>query len=176
MNQVYYAQTMKDPTARQKRGTLPLNLPDPENAGAPPSPSSDSTARALADPPLARAVWTGQVSVGTPAQTFSIFFDSGSSDFTLASSACTTSCGTKKRYSTAASSSAVKTTKQVRTNFVDGTSSVGVVYTDTVTAGGSTATGQDIVAATSLSSTVAGLASDGCVSSLSPSCSFLCTR
>ncbi|GAA5892847.1 hypothetical protein JCM8208_004103 [Rhodotorula glutinis] len=138
MNQVYYAQTMKDPVARQKRGTIPLSLPDPENA-----------------------VWTGQVSVGTPAQSFSIFFDSGSSDFTLASTACTTSCGTKKRYNTAASSSAVKTTKQVRTSFVDGTSSVGVVYTDTVTAGGSTATGQDIVAATSLSSTVSGLASDG---------------
>ncbi|GAA5921541.1 hypothetical protein JCM3775_003096 [Rhodotorula graminis] len=138
MNQVYYAQTMKDPVARQKRGTMPLSLPDPENA-----------------------VWTGRVSVGSPAQTFSIFFDSGSSDFTLASTACTTSCGTKKRYDTAASSSAVKTTKQVRTSFVDGTSSIGVVYTDTVTAGGSTATGQDIVAATSLSSTVSGLASDG---------------
>ncbi|GAA5835123.1 hypothetical protein JCM9279_007205 [Rhodotorula babjevae] len=115
-------------------------------------------AQTMKDP---TALWTGQVSVGTPAQTFSIFFDSGSSDFTLASSACTTSCGTKKRYNTAASSSSVKTTKQVRTSFVDGTSSVGVVYTDTVTAGGSTATGQDIVAATSLSSTVAGLASDG---------------
>lgn len=147
-NQVYYAQTMKDPTARQKRGTLALTLSDTDSA-----------------------VWTGKVSVGTPAQTFNIFFDSGSSDFTLASTACGTSCGIKQRYNTAASTSAVKTAKTVRTNFVDGTSSAGVVYEDTVTAGGSTATGQDVVAATSLSATVAGLASDGLMGLSYPSLS-----
>ncbi|GAA6055362.1 hypothetical protein JCM3770_001071 [Rhodotorula araucariae] len=135
-NMIYYGQHMKDPTARQKRGTMVLTAQE-------------------------YAVWTGKVSVGTPAQTFDIYFDTGSSDFTLSSTACGTTCGTKHRYDMAASTTAQKTSTTVTTNFVDGTSSSGVVYRDTVTAGGSTAVGQDVVAATSLSSTVAELASDG---------------
>ncbi|GAA5887285.1 hypothetical protein JCM6882_002475 [Rhodosporidiobolus microsporus] len=108
------------------------------------------------------AVWTGKVAVGTPAQNLDIYFDSGSSDFTVASTNCpTSSCGTKHRYDTSASSTSVTTSRTITTNFVDGTSSSGTLVEDTVTAGGLTATGQDIIAATSLSSTVSGLASDG---------------
>lgn len=55
-----------------------------------------------------------------------MYFDTGSSDFTVASTQCpASSCGTKDRYDVSASSSAVKTSKTVRTNFVDGTSSAG---------------------------------------------------
>ncbi|BGP38400.1 hypothetical protein JCM10450v2_002345 [Rhodotorula kratochvilovae] len=135
-NMIYYGQKMKDPTMRQKRGTMALTAQE-------------------------YAVWTGKVAVGTPAQTFDIYFDTGSSDFTLSSTACGTSCGNKRRYNMAASTTAVKTSTSVTTSFVDGTSSSGVVYKDSVTAGGYTAIGQDVVAATSLSSTVADLASDG---------------
>ncbi|GAA6045698.1 hypothetical protein NBRC10513_005110 [Rhodotorula toruloides] len=107
------------------------------------------------------SVWTGKVYVGTPAVPFNIYFDTGSSDFTIASIACGTSCGTKQRYNYTASSTAVKTTRTVTTNFVDGTSSSGTLYTDTVTIAGVTANQQALVAASSLSSTVADIASDG---------------
>ncbi|GAA5839875.1 hypothetical protein JCM11251_001236 [Rhodosporidiobolus azoricus] len=108
------------------------------------------------------SVWTGKISVGSPAQTMDIYFDSGSSDFTVASTSCPNSiCGTKHRYNPDSSSTAVKTSRTITTNFVDGTSSSGLLVEDTVAAAGLTATGQDIIAASSLSSTVAGLAADG---------------
>ncbi|GAA6018471.1 hypothetical protein JCM8202_001389 [Rhodotorula sphaerocarpa] len=110
----------------------------------------------------AYAIWTGTVSVGTPAQDFNMYFDTGSSDFTVASTQCpASSCGTKDRYDVSASSSAVKTSKTVRTNFVDGTSSAGPVVEDIVSIAGTVANKQDVVAATSLSSSVANIASDG---------------
>ncbi|GAA5860016.1 hypothetical protein JCM8547_003059 [Rhodosporidiobolus lusitaniae] len=108
------------------------------------------------------AVWTGTVTVGTPAQTLNIYFDSGSSDFTIASSSCpSSSCGTKNRYTVAKSTTAVKTSTTVTTNFVDGTSSSGALVEDTVHIAGLVATSQDIIAATSLSSTVSDLEADG---------------
>lgn len=91
-----------------------------------------------------------------------MYFDTGSSDFTVSSTACSSSsCGTKNRYNVASSSTAVKTSKTITTSFVDGTSSSGTLVDDTVGIAGLTATGQDIIAATSLSSTVADLESDG---------------
>lgn len=57
-----------------------------------------------------------------------MYFDTGSSDFTVASTNCPNSkCGTKDRYDVAASSTAVQTSTYVRTNFVDGTTSEGSV-------------------------------------------------
>lgn len=61
------------------------------------------------------------------AQNFQIYFDTGSSDFTVASTTCGTSCGSKNRYNVAGSSTANKTSTTVTTNFVDGTSSSGSV-------------------------------------------------
>ncbi|GAA5976594.1 hypothetical protein JCM11641_001350 [Rhodosporidiobolus odoratus] len=108
------------------------------------------------------AVWTGKVQIGTPAQSFDIYFDTGSSDFTVASSNCpSSSCGTKNRYNVGASTTAVQTSTTITTNFVDGTSSSGNLVEDTVKCASLTATGQDVIAATSLSSTVSDLESDG---------------
>ncbi|GAA6000447.1 hypothetical protein JCM10207_008015 [Rhodosporidiobolus poonsookiae] len=107
------------------------------------------------------AIWTGKVTIGTPAQSFNIYFDTGSSDFTVATTSCGTSCGTKDRYNVDASTSVVKTSKTITTNFVDGTSSSGQLVEDTVGIAGLTATGQDIIAASSLSSTVSSIPSDG---------------
>ncbi|GAA5881657.1 hypothetical protein JCM1840_004232 [Sporobolomyces johnsonii] len=107
------------------------------------------------------AIWTGPVTIGTPAQSFNIYFDTGSSDFTVASTSCTTSCDTKNRYDVAASSTAYKTSTTVTTNFVDGTSSSGTLVKDVVSAAGLTATNQSVIAATSLSSSVSAIESDG---------------
>ncbi|GAA5890594.1 hypothetical protein JCM5296_004308 [Sporobolomyces johnsonii] len=107
------------------------------------------------------AIWTGPVTIGTPAQSFNIYFDTGSSDFTVASTSCTTSCDTKNRYDVAASSTAYKTSTTVTTNFVDGTSSSGALVKDVVSAAGLTATNQSVIAATSLSSSVSAIESDG---------------
>lgn len=119
-----------------KRGTVPLTIQD-------------------------YAVWTGRVTIGTPAQSFNIYFDTGSSDFTVASSTCGTSCGSKNRYNVAASSTANRTSTTVTTNFVDGTSSSGNLVYDTVTAGSLTAKSQAVIAASSLSSSVSEIQSDG---------------
>ncbi|GAA6034869.1 hypothetical protein JCM8097_009340 [Rhodosporidiobolus ruineniae] len=108
------------------------------------------------------SVWTGKVTIGTPAQSFNIYFDSGSSDFTVASTNCpTTSCGTKDRYNVAASSTQQTTTTTVSTSFVDGTTSKGTLIRDTVSCAGVTVTSQSVIAASSLSSTVSSLESDG---------------
>ncbi|GAA5975579.1 hypothetical protein JCM5350_002656 [Sporobolomyces pararoseus] len=119
-----------------KRGTIPLVIQD-------------------------YAIWTGSVTIGTPAQRFNIYFDTGSSDFTVAATACGTSCGSKNRYNVAASTTANKTSTTVTTNFVDGTSSSGNLVYDTVTAGGLTASSQAVIAASSLSSSVSSIQSDG---------------
>ncbi|GAA5953110.1 hypothetical protein JCM3765_007413 [Sporobolomyces pararoseus] len=119
-----------------KRGTIPLAIQD-------------------------YAIWTGAVTIGTPAQKFNIYFDTGSSDFTVASTACGTSCGSKNRYNVAASTTANKTSTTVTTNFVDGTSSSGNLVYDAVTAGGLTASSQAVIAASSLSSSVSNIQSDG---------------
>ncbi|GAA5832683.1 hypothetical protein JCM3766R1_004296 [Sporobolomyces carnicolor] len=107
------------------------------------------------------AIWTGSVAIGTPAQNFQIYFDTGSSDFTVASTTCGTSCGSKNRYNVAGSSTANKTSTTVTTNFVDGTSSSGNLVYDKVTAGGLTASSQAVIAASSLSSSVSAIQSDG---------------
>ncbi|GAA6058791.1 hypothetical protein JCM10212_001907 [Sporobolomyces blumeae] len=119
-----------------KRGTIPLTIQD-------------------------YAIWTGRVAIGTPSQNFNIYFDTGSSDFTVASTTCGSSCGTKTRYNVAGSSTANTTSTTVTTNFVDGTSSSGNLVYDTVTAGGLTAQSQAIIAASSLSSSVSSIQSDG---------------
>ncbi|GAA5948765.1 hypothetical protein JCM21900_005288 [Sporobolomyces salmonicolor] len=107
------------------------------------------------------AIWTGPVTIGSPAQSFNIYFDTGSSDFTVASTSCTTSCDTKNRYNVGASSTAYKTSTTVTTNFVDGTASSGTLVNDVVSAAGLTATNQSVIAATSLSSSVSSIDSDG---------------
>ncbi|GAA5975693.1 hypothetical protein JCM10908_005246 [Rhodotorula pacifica] len=108
------------------------------------------------------AKWYGQVTIGTPAQAFEMYFDTGSSDFTVASTACpASSCGAKTRYNVDASSTAVRTSTYVATTFVDGTTSQGPLVRDTVSIAGVSVTSQDVVAASSLSSSVANITSDG---------------
>ncbi|KDE03424.1 hypothetical protein MVLG_06089 [Microbotryum lychnidis-dioicae p1A1 Lamole] len=107
-------------------------------------------------------IWTGPVYIGTPAKKFSIYFDTGSADMTLASNKCpNSSCGSKTRYNVGQSSTGKSTGGQVETNYVDGTTTEGSVVTDTVKVGGISVTKQAIISSTSMSKTVKGLPSDG---------------
>ena len=55
------------------------------------------------------AQYFGEIALGTPSQTFSVIFDTGSADLWVASSSCgVTSCGLKKRYKSQASSTYVQ--------------------------------------------------------------------
>ncbi|KAM0751180.1 acid protease [Meredithblackwellia eburnea MCA 4105] len=108
------------------------------------------------------SVWTGTISVGNPPQNFSMYFDSGSTDLTLPDIACTElKCGTKARYSPSNSTTALNLNKTVTSRFADGSSSIGQAYADVVVGGGISVQNQTVISATSLSSTVAGLPSDG---------------
>ncbi len=51
------------------------------------------------------AQYYGQISLGTPSQTFQVIFDTGSADLWIPSSDCGSSCGTHSRYSSSKSSS-----------------------------------------------------------------------
>ncbi|KAK0560046.1 hypothetical protein OC861_006432 [Tilletia horrida] len=77
-------------------------------------------------------LWTGEISVGTPAQVFNMDFDTGSSDTWV----------NPNLYKPAASSTAKKTKKKFQVAYGDGSQASGDVYQETVTVGGVTATNQ----------------------------------
>jgi hypothetical protein len=83
-------------------------------------------------------------------------FDSGSSDFFLPGPNCnSTGCIGHKVYDPAASHTAVDTHKNFSTAFLDGSSTDGEIFTDTVSLAGLVATKQAVVAATEYSDTFA---------------------
>ncbi|KIL56219.1 hypothetical protein M378DRAFT_194361 [Amanita muscaria Koide BX008] len=94
--------------------------------------------------------WVGEISIGTPGQTFLIDFDTGSAD--LWASSCTDSaCSAKNKYNAGSSS-----TSQPKSGFFSiiyvGSSQVsGPVYTETVTVAGITAKGQYFSPVTTMS-------------------------
>lgn len=75
-------------------------------------------------------LWTGTMAYGTPAQSFSIDFDTGSSD-TLVN---------KGTFNPSASSTSRTNGDQFKTAYGDGTTAQGAIYTDTVHIGGLSAT------------------------------------
>ncbi|KAM0753709.1 acid protease [Meredithblackwellia eburnea MCA 4105] len=99
-------------------------------------------------------LWTGTISIGTPAKSFLIDFDTGSSDLWVPSVSCTSAaCNTHTKYDPSESStSSAVSGKKLSISYGDGSTTTGTVYKDTVTIAGMTATSQVFGTATSLSS------------------------
>ncbi|KAI8996510.1 acid protease [Trametes punicea] len=95
--------------------------------------------------------WTGTISIGSPAQSFTIDFDTGSSDLWVPSSSCS-SCRGHKTYDPSKSSTSSKKSGSFRISYGDGSTASGTPYTDTVTVGGVEVTNQYLAAVTSESS------------------------
>ncbi|GJE92517.1 acid protease [Phanerochaete sordida] len=97
-------------------------------------------------------LWQGAVSVGTPLRSFTVDFDTGSSDFFLPGPNCVANCQGHREFNTAASSTAVDQKETFSITFADGSAVQGEVFTDTVQLAGLTAKAQSVVAATRYSS------------------------
>nr|ACL68086.1 syncephapepsin precursor [Syncephalastrum racemosum] len=99
------------------------------------------------------------VSVGTPAQSIKLDFDTGSSDLWFSSTLCS-SCGSKS-FDPTKSSTYKKVGKSWQISYGDGSSASGITATDNVELGGLTITGQTIELATRESSSFSTGAIDG---------------
>ncbi|KAI0825830.1 aspartic protease [Irpex lacteus] len=95
-------------------------------------------------------LWTGSITIGTPAQEFTIDFDTGSSDLWIPSSTCD-NCSSKKQYDASQSSTSQKQEGTFQIQYGDGSTVQGDVYTDTVTVAGITVTDQYLSPVTTLS-------------------------
>ncbi|KAJ1542542.1 hypothetical protein HK096_009278, partial [Nowakowskiella sp. JEL0078] len=115
--------------------------------------------------------FSGTISLGTPAQSFSVYFDSGSDLTWVRSSSCTsTSCIGKSLYNSAASSTYQQppNTKVENIPYIDGTNVTGVIVTDLISAAGSSV----LSTFASVTSIVGSPQSDG-IMGMSPKSSFL---
>jgi cathepsin D len=88
-------------------------------------------------------LWFGTITVGNPPQTFTVDFDTGSSDTFLPAVGCDETCDGHTLYDTAASSTAVNTTDPFFLQFGAG-NATGFIFTDTLTVSGLTAQSQAI--------------------------------
>ena len=84
------------------------------------------------------ALWQGAISVGTPAQTYTVDFDTGSSDLFLPSTSCTSNCKGHKLYNPTASSTSIDRRKTFYLQYGDGSYVRGQQYTETVSVAGLT--------------------------------------
>ncbi|KZO97529.1 acid protease, partial [Calocera viscosa TUFC12733] len=92
-------------------------------------------------------LWYGPVQVGSDKQEFLIDFDTGSSDFFIAGTACP-SCAKHATYDPSRSTSAVATGDTFELKYGDGSQALGSVYLDTVSLSGLSATGVPVGSAT----------------------------
>nr|GAT56124.1 acid protease [Mycena chlorophos] len=97
--------------------------------------------------------WAGYISIGTPAQTFLIDFDTGSADLWVPSIACVDDdCEKKSKYNQSASSTGQSKTGLFSIGYGDGSTVSGKIYTDIVSVAGVEASNQYFSAVTNLSS------------------------
>ncbi|KAJ7198488.1 acid protease [Mycena pura] len=110
-----------------------------------PEKLTSTSKRAAAEPmtDFEEDLWFGTVTVGTPAQTFTVDFDTGSSDTFLPAVGCDDTCDGHTLYSTAASSTAVNTGDAFFLQFGAG-NATGTVFTDKVTVAGLVANSQAV--------------------------------
>ncbi|KAF9221252.1 Asp-domain-containing protein [Gyrodon lividus] len=98
------------------------------------------------------ALWYGTISVGTPAKTFTVDFDTGSSDLFLPGPKCGSSCSGHAVYDPSSSSTSMDLGKTFSLQYVDESTVSGEQYSDTVSIVGLTATSQTLGAASEYSS------------------------
>ncbi|KAK7060334.1 hypothetical protein VNI00_001099 [Paramarasmius palmivorus] len=125
-----------------------------KNTGAAHPKAQKLVARETGSDPLTdidQVLWSGSISVGTPATQFTVDFDTGSSDLFLPGANCRVNCEGHTIYDTSQSSTAEDEGKTFKLTFGDGSTSQGEVFHDTVTVAGLTATGQAVGAATQYS-------------------------
>ncbi|KAF8268682.1 acid protease [Lactarius quietus] len=114
----------------------------------------NSNKRGNGDPltPDGTKLWYGPITVGTPPVTYTVTFDTGSSDMFLPGTDCDMTCDGHMLYnpSSSTTSSAVKQRFKLEYGYRDAVA--GELYTDTVTLAGYIATGQSVGAANIYSS------------------------
>jgi len=121
-------------TALQKNPPLPKLMPDPNSKRA-------SAGEPLTD--FEEDLWSGTITVGSPPQTLTVDFDTGSSDTFLPAVGCDATCAGHTLYSPSASSAAVNTTTPFFLQFGAG-NATGFVFDDTVSVAGLKATSQAV--------------------------------
>ncbi|KAI9059249.1 acid protease [Trametes sanguinea] len=104
--------------------------------------------------------WTGPITIGNPGQTFTIDFDTGSSDLWIPVASCK-SCKNHALYDPTKSSDSKKVNGSFEIQYGDGSSASGGRYNDTVTVGGVTAKSQTFAAVLDESSSFTDDPSDG---------------
>ncbi|CAE6463966.1 hypothetical protein ACGC1H_006663 [Rhizoctonia solani] len=97
-------------------------------------------------------LWSGPIQVGTPPKTFNVDFDTGSSDFFLASDQCPTAqCAGKNLLTPSQSSTSANTGNNFQISFGDGSAVRANVHTDVVTIGSLSITNSGVGTVTQLS-------------------------
>ncbi|KAH8997792.1 acid protease [Lactarius hatsudake] len=81
-------------------------------------------------------LWYGSITVGTPAVTYTVDFDTGSSDLFLPGSGCDSTCSGHTLYNSSSSSTSSDTRQTFSLQYGDGSTVSGEQYTDTVTLAG----------------------------------------
>ncbi|KAF8598174.1 acid protease [Ceratobasidium sp. AG-I] len=117
-------------------------------------------------------LWSGPVQVGTPPKTFNVDFDTGSSDFFLASDQCPTAqCAGKNLLTAAQSSTSAATANTFQISFGDGSAVRANVVMDVISMGELAITNSGVGAVTQLSQSftnAGGDTSDGLMGMASP--------
>lgn len=102
----------------------------------------NNTRRATGSDPLSDEsnglFWKGSITVGDPAQTFTVDFDTGSSDLFLPGPNCDSSCSGHTIYDPSTSSASSDQHKTYTLRYGDGSSVTGEEYTDTMSIAGIT--------------------------------------
>ncbi|KAI6002894.1 aspartic peptidase domain-containing protein [Pisolithus albus] len=93
--------------------------------------------------------YSGQITLGTPPQTFQVILDTGSSDLWVVTTSCTSCTSDETPFDPSKSSSYTASTSQLTINYGSG-SVKGTVAKDTVSCGGFTIPDQEFLAATTL--------------------------